>query len=538
MRLRSRKQTEKGAIEIVEEATHLLRSAPARTLTLYYLGALPFILGLLYYWADMSRSATARQHQAEAAMAVSFLFIWMKVCQSMFAQELKAQLGGYKPEPWTLARLIHAGAVQAAIQSTAFVVLPICLIATVPAGWAYAFYQNVTVAGGESTDARTVYEKAKDQAALWPMQNHLVLAMLLGFALFVYLNIAVAIILIPYLIKMLFGIESVFTQSWESLLNSTFFAIAAAATYLCVDPLVKAVYVLRCYYGDSLQSGADLKAGLERVSKAAPYGMQVLVLILAGCTFGATAAEGPEAGAAKTAELDQAITEVLDRREFSWRMPRDEAPPSKEEGLIGKFLKAVGNTVFGWIKTAVRWVKGLIESILPDADPMVPGSSSSSLLRSLTYVLIGASALALAILFWRHWKRRQRPKVVAPVPVASVVGDLKDENTLATQLPEDGWLSLASEMMQKGEYRLALRAYYLASLAHLAQRDLLVIVKSKSNREYERELRRRAKDKAELLSAFEENLAMFERVWYGRLTATQELLQHFTGNLKRMTVQR
>ena len=41
------RQFGKGAIELVEEATHLLRLAPASTLVSYYIGALPFILGFL-----------------------------------------------------------------------------------------------------------------------------------------------------------------------------------------------------------------------------------------------------------------------------------------------------------------------------------------------------------------------------------------------------------------------------------------------------------------------------------------------------------
>ena len=49
----------RGPFDLLEEATHLLRTAPAATLAVYYLGAVPFVLGLLYFWADMSRSPFA-----------------------------------------------------------------------------------------------------------------------------------------------------------------------------------------------------------------------------------------------------------------------------------------------------------------------------------------------------------------------------------------------------------------------------------------------------------------------------------------------
>ena len=58
---RSNRQLEKGAIDLIEEAVHLLRGAPLSVLAIYYMGALPFILSLLYFWADMSRPNPTRR---------------------------------------------------------------------------------------------------------------------------------------------------------------------------------------------------------------------------------------------------------------------------------------------------------------------------------------------------------------------------------------------------------------------------------------------------------------------------------------------
>jgi hypothetical protein len=69
---------------------------------------------------------------------------------------------------------------------------------------------------------------------------------------------------------MLFGMESDFSQSPLSMLNTTFFATMFGLTYLCLDPLIKACYVLRCFYGTSLRSGEDLKAELRRIGSATP----------------------------------------------------------------------------------------------------------------------------------------------------------------------------------------------------------------------------------------------------------------------------
>ena len=70
-------------------------------------------------------------------------------------------------------------------------------------------------------------------------------------------------------------------------------------------------------------------------------------------------------------------------------------------------------------------------------------------------------------------------------------------------------------MAEKGELRLAVRALYLATLAKLAEYDMITIEAYKSNRDYEGELKRRAHEYKELLSIFSSSLNFFERVWYG-----------------------
>ena len=89
------------------------------------------------------------------------------------------------------------------------------------------------------------------------------LAIQIGFRIFVALNVGVMIIVVPQLVKMFLGIESVFTTSSGAMINSTFFLACLLITYLLVDPLLKACYVLRCFYGESLTTGADLRAELR-----------------------------------------------------------------------------------------------------------------------------------------------------------------------------------------------------------------------------------------------------------------------------------
>jgi len=115
-----------------------------------------------------------------------------------------------------------------------------------------------------------------------------------------------------------------------------------------------------------------------------------------------------------------------------------------------------------------------------------------------------------------------------------VVPDLNEENVTADQLPEDGWLALARGLMEQGELRLALRAFYLATLAHLGHRELIRLARHKSNLDYDRELERRARGNAGLLDAFDENLLLFERAWYGEHAVTPDTLTGFSQNIERI----
>lgn len=547
----ARKSTsEKGALELLEEAIHLLRLAPLRTWTFYLVGALPFILSFLFFWADMSRSAFAAGHCGRTAFGLTLLFIWMKTWQTIFAAELSAQICG-KPAPqWTLSRVSRAALAQIIFQPSSFFVLPAALLIMLPFGWAFSFYQNVTVLGG-GADTQSIFKKAAQQASIFQRQNHMALLILSGFALFVWFNLVTLIFLLPGLLKMLLGIESVFTRSgFHALSNTTFFAASFALAYLCVDPLLKSLFVLRCFYGQSVTTGEDLKVDLKN---PAPFATATAVGLLCLFSFAATSfcntTNSPPQSAPSNyalsvpgAELDRSIQQVLAHPEFTWRLPREktENPDAKKNWFV-LFLESIRETLVSWLRTLRDWCRDLIEWLAQYFRKKTSDSEKSTsgnwmvTLQLMVFVLLALIASALVILFFRMWKRREKKQIVVAQAIPSMP-DLKDENISANQLPEDGWLQLARELMERGELRFALRALYLAGLAHLAAREFLNIAKFKSNREYEQELRRRARALPELQAAFGQNVTTFDRVWYGMHDVTHEVLQSVQANLERIRI--
>ena len=438
-------------------------------------------------------------------------------------------------------------------------------------------------------------------------------AILAGFGLCVFLNWATVGFVLPFIAKALFGAESVFTRSPASMLNTTFFAATLSLAYLCVDPIQKAVYVLRCFYGESLQSGEDLKAELRQASLGAQRLAACLVALVAvtavcqgagginsegrnpkaegspksevrspkclsanyanlrepldrirgnsrnsristsafgfrpsfglrtfaalsrrrsGSDFGlqtsfasAGPSSPPSSATISPPELDLAIQEVVQQRKYTWRMPREKIVEEETEhnGIIGRFVQRVGKLFEQWLETLGKWLEkfagwldGWLRRFFQNRRPVSPDDSGYRWILAqeiLVFVLIAAAVTGLALLIYRVWRERQRRNAPMASEPIQPLPDLTDENLAADQVPEDGWTQLARELLERGELRLALRAFYLASLAHLAQRNLISLAKFKSNRDYERELGRRGHAFPELLAVFGENVSVFDRTW-------------------------
>lgn len=540
-----------GALDLLEEAVHLLRRAPAATLACYLGATLPFILGLLYFWADLSRDPAAQSYAAEAALGLAGLFLVMKTGQAVFATRLRDELlGAGGGARWTVQRLGRLFLIQATLQPSGLFVLPLAALATLPFGWAYGFYQNLTVLGDEAGgSSRVALARARRAAGLWPRQNHAAMAILLLLALVVWIDGRALMQVMPGLAKMFSGVENVFTRGEQFGANSTLLAASLALLYLVLDPLVKAFYVMRCFYGDSRRTGEDLRRELRRLP--APSAVAVAAAFLMGFSSLATPAraEPPSPSGAAPAPiviappaLDRSIDDVLRRREFAWRLPRpaDREQAKKEPGFLARWFEQVGKA-FDKLR---QWWRALWERAeAPEKrrfEPKTPGNFLPTLLKPLAYTVIAAGVLAGLWVFWNHRRRLAASLLAnagpAPAPAAPVpdAAELADEALLATRLPEDEWLRLGRELRARGERRLALRAFYLSILAGLAARGLVQVARHKSNGDYLRETNRRGRDRAGLTETFGEAVSVFERPWYGQHPADDDALDGLLARRERI----
>jgi hypothetical protein len=539
------------AIEILEQSINLLRASP-QALTIYLAGAIPFTLALLVFLNDMMLSPYAFDHLAEASLGLAALYGWKNTLQAIFAARLYRALspavsgpsysGSSSSNPGVSnngarpLRFFRSFLVQSALQ-------PVGLAIPLPFPWLTGFFRNVAMfaAIGAPDAVRT----ARRQAALWTRQTWGVLAIVTLAFLLLFLNILAMIVLLPQLARSFLGVEGDFARLGIHIVNPTTLGVALALSWMAIDPVLDAVFVLRCLYGESIATGEDLRAALRKALLAA-----VMIVLLLGVGPHGARAQSPtasappttapveanpalvnqaaadEASAINPAELDRSIDEVIHSREFTWRTPH-----SGGEEVQGRWV--------GWIRSAIDTVRRFIRDVLdavakwlnPDRESNVE-SADKPVTRRMLELLIGlvvALIVGAAIAFFL---RRRAPVTQAgAVATAAPVVNLADESLTADQLPESSWLKLADEWLGKGDCRLALRALHLAGLNFLGERGMVSIRRWKSGLDYRREVERRARAQPPIPPAFSNNVALFERGWYGSRPVDREMVETFAARL-------
>ena len=522
-----------GAIPALEDAVRLLRQAPLETLVCHWVGSVPFALLVLWFWNDLTNPRTLDSTGAVESFALALMLVWMNCWRAVFAGRLRRQLSGEgSPDsagglaigtfdtPWTARRVWRLVASQAFFGATRLVIMPIAWLTVFPLANSAAFYRNVAVLGDrEDLDPLQLMAKARKLARIQTGQSWALLPPLAFLHLVITINLAIVLGLLPQVVRMLTGYESAFSRSGTYFaFNPLFFLLVIAVSWIAFDPFVQAVYCVRCFRGESLETGEDLRAGLRRIHA----GRQVVAAVL---VFLAMAAHSW--AAVPPGELEKSVQQTMQSHEYDWRLPPAASSPGKSSWLVRLAdhmvagMKAVSDAVGHAIRRFFRWLSGNRREPAPE----LGAPPAAGLHRSL-YVLMGVVVLVALAILWRYWQARDRKPASVLGGLASVI-QLDAEDLTPDRLPEDRWLELARECLREENYRLALRALYLANLAWLGRCEFLTIDAGKTNREYELELKRRARAFPEARKLFAGNVAAFERAWYGLHDVGMEDIDEF-----------
>jgi hypothetical protein len=386
------------------------------------------------------------------------------------------------------------------------VVWPLAGLVMFPWEGTIAVYRYLAVlAGHEDLRPGPMLARARRLAKFEPGQGWLILSLLLFLQLAVSLNLFIVLALLPQMVRILTGYETAYSRSGVYFAFNGFFALTAlAVSWITFDPFVQAVYTVRCFQAESRETGEDLRSGLRRLRGCAGV-LAMLVLLLS---------VSPLRAAVSPVELQRSVQQAMQSPEYDWRLPP--APVAANTPWIVRITDRIvavarhlGNALGGAIDSLLRWLGDKLKSILPES---VPGAPPVLSLNWTIGLLIAILAAAGGVAFWQRRKSR-RSKRIAPKSAAPIRLDATD--LTPDVLPEDGWIELAERSLAEQNFLLALRAWYLANLAWLGRQEFLTIHPGKTNHEYAVELRRRTRAFPDARALFAQNIAAFERAWYG-----------------------
>lgn len=511
------------AFSLLEETTHLLRRAGFSSLACHWSGSIPFAIALLICWGSVTSGLVSDARCAAGALGLALLLVWMNCRRAVFAGRLLRQMSGAPETPWTRDRIGNFVATQAFLAATKPIVLVVTVLILFPFARAVAFYRTAAALSDRANDPRLLIRQARRIAALDFGQTWKLIPLLLLLLIAVAGNLALTVAMLPQLVRILTGYESVFSRSGQYFFeNPLFFVFVLVLAWLFFDPFVQAVYCVRCFHGESRETGEDVRAGLRLIRAAA------VALTIAFC--------GRASTAVSPADLEQSVHRTMQAPVYAWRIPASAARNSGATPWIVTVTDRMINALRNGLKELGRLIMKVIDWIFDrlGVQPSQEGGAPPVFgLHWSLYVIIGIIVL---VLVWAIYRKRlfQRRRTEA-VPAAAIpLVRLEEEGLSADRLPEDSWLELAAQCLRDEQYRLALRALFLANLAWLGSAGFLAIHPGKTNREFETELRRRAQMYPEARDLFSANVACFERAWYGRYEATRQDVEELRDRAQAM----
>lgn len=517
----------RGAVELLDQAAHELRSAPGGALLSYYLGTAPFALLCLHFWVQMSAGDGETWRLGPSALVLALGFVWMKVWQARFVAALLTGRGLAPPERSFAARFARLTQV-ALVFSLGLFIQAFSIILVFPSGYSAAFFQHALSNVNGSYSTREVFRRTARQSTYFPFENHSLWLLVLVFWAFLALNILGLVVLLPGLVFVFTGQHVLELSAPQQVLNSTVGCVVFLASFLCVDPLVKAAFALRSLRWQSEGDGQDLRFLVNSLSRAKGSKTRGQAAALAGAGLMGVPPD--------VQELDLSLDKALSQAEFGWRTRKAGQEPLARPGWLQQIFDSLSDA----LHAAARFVWKFLKAISGgDTEGTSPSTRSDSSLRwntqdTLTALTLVLLVVLLALLVVRLIKRARKAEVAPGDPVAAKVPDVANEFTNPDELEASGWRELAEELWRAGKPRLAVRALYLAGVSGLSRAGLVAASGTKSVLDYKRELDRRQQTHAELGPIFEQIAAEFERVWYGDHAATHDSVLSLSEHTARL----
>jgi hypothetical protein len=231
------------------------------------------------------------------------------------------------------------------------------------------------------------------------------------------------------------------------------------------------------------------------------------IFLASGTVVTLWAADDSEFTSTRTEEdekANQMAREVFLGDEYWWKRTTDLKSGSVGENVFSLLYRVLIRPVLKTIFDVIEWILKKLFGSMRGAH----GDWSRGIPFLWTIIV-----LLLAYVGWRMWVASRGPAVSRPAPGAP---DLIDVLPRADQLLEQSRAALLA-----GDHRSAIRLAFLSLLAWFQDRGQLKYDPSRSNREYQRDLRKWP----DSVASFRAAAGPFERCWYGGRTLSAEQVE-------------
>lgn len=230
-------------------------------------------------------------------------------------------------------------------------------------------------------------------------------------------------------------------------------------------------------------------------------------------------------GGSETLKPEEEIAIVAQRLSALERQLKAAANPAQESSVERERLKQIlaqpeYQEELRKESEIERWVKKIQDKIIEfliwlfGSGERKPSETGSASLRVFRLFLLAATLAALIFGLARLIRRlRLRVKADEEPETREVLGEVITADTSSEDL-----FRQAAELARQGNYRLAIRRAYIALLFELELRGRLKIHRSRTNRDYLREI---GSDQ-QIYAPVEYMTTVFERAWYGEAETRME----------------
>lgn len=252
-------------IDLLEEAIHLLRRTSAITYAYYILGVTPFALLFFQLLADASYHRYLAEHLGDSVIRLAIAYCWMKGFQALACQRLLASYSGEPVRRRGPLELLQLWSAQCAIQPWGILIKPMAFVVMIPSPFVDAFFQTASIViTGDRGDFMRCIRLSTGKIGPGLVLNGIIFAFRIVMFVCVYSTLAT----LPFLCKMLFGIETLLTNNFQWLASFPFLLGTGFVSYFVIDLLLKSFYVIRLRRIECETSGKDLVHRLAELGYA------------------------------------------------------------------------------------------------------------------------------------------------------------------------------------------------------------------------------------------------------------------------------